>query len=258
MCLIALQWQPQADPCLLLVANRDEWHARPTAPLDYWSDTPHVLAGRDLQAGGTWMGVTRDGRFAALTNIRELEAGPAAGISRGQLVAEYLQPDLAEMDIWDYAQQVAQRGQDYAGFNLLLGDHKHLLHVSNRDKNGPQPVSPGIHGLSNALLDTPWPKVQTVTQGLKQAADMQADTETLLQIMDQRQAYPDAQLPDTGVGLEAEKMLSSPFICTPAYGTRGTTLLRLGQQTAEMVERRFDPQGHIRDERRYDMALHRV
>lgn len=255
MCLIALQWQPGADPCLVVVANRDEWHARPTAGLGYWDDAPHVLAGRDLQAGGTWMGVTRDGRFAALTNIRETHAAPAAQHSRGLLVADYLRPLKPQHTVWEYAQQVAAKSQRYAGFNLLLSDGQDLLHVSNRDAHTPQAVSPGVHGLSNALLDTAWPKVQAVTRALRDCDATQADSASLMRFMDQRQAYPSEQLPDTGVGEQAERMLSPAFICTPTYGTRGTTVLRLGSHSAEVVERRFNAQGEVHDEQAFEMYL---
>ncbi len=244
MCLIALQWLPAADPALVVVANRDEQHARETAALDYWPQAPHVLAGRDLVAGGTWMGLTSDGRFAALTNIREPQAAPGK-CSRGHLVADFLLPPRARISPWDYAQHMAIRGVEFSGFNLLVGDANELVYLSNRYAQSPLRVPPGLHGLSNALLDTPWPKLQAAKQGLDLALRADADGEALFEIMQRRQAYADPELPDTGVGLPLERLLSPPFICSPLYGTRSTTVLRLGARQASISERRFDAAGQV-------------
>ncbi|RZO83602.1 MAG: NRDE family protein [Oceanococcus sp.] len=254
MCLIALQWNPQAEWPLVVVANRDEQHARPTRELGIWPDAPAILAGRDLQAGGTWMGVNRYGGFAALTNYREPAADKGLR-SRGELVANYLKKPPPD-DLNAYAAQLPLAA--YAGFNLLLGDRKRLIYLSNRDPSTPKPVAPGTHGLSNALLDTPWPKLQGVRDGLacvQEAAEQPPDE--LLALMQRREPYPDATLPDTGVGLVFERFLSPPFICTPAYGTRNSTWLRLGQSRVDMFERRFDPAGQIAGESRESLSLER-
>lgn len=252
MCLIALHWNPESSWPLLLVANRDEQHARPTQPLGWWNDAPDVLAGRDLEAGGTWMGVNRHGQFAALTNYRE--RGAKKGLrSRGELVANYLK-NPPSGDLLDYAAGLPT--EDYAGFNLLLGDRARLVYLSNRDSRSPQAVSPGTHGLSNALLDTPWPKLVAVRDGLDaMVSNAELDASNMLSLMQRREHYPDAQLPDTGVGLVFERFLSPPFICTPAYGTRNTSCLRLGQRRIEFVERRFDPAGKISGETREAFEL---
>ena len=243
MCLIALSWQPGSDQPLLLLANRDEQHARPAAALAAWDDAPHVLAGRDLSAGGTWLGVTRQGRFAALTNYRE--PGAAAGTrSRGHLVADFLR---GELDPHHYAEQLQAEAQDYAGFNLLLGDSGQLIYLSNRAEGGPQSLRPGVYGLSNALLDTPWPKLLDLREGLRGLLGEESPPhDQALNLLMRREPYPDEVLPDTGVGLALERMLSPPFICTPVYGTRCSTWLRLARGEAELVERSFDASGKAR------------
>lgn len=241
MCLIALSWQPGSDQPLLLLANRDEQHARPATALAAWAEAPHVLAGRDLSAGGTWLGVTRQGRFAAITNYRE-PGGRAGARSRGHLVADFLR---GEQPPDRYAEQV--EAQDYAGFNLLLGDTGQLIYLSNRAEGGPRSLHPGVYGLSNALLDTPWPKLLDLREGLRGLLNAESPPhEQGLNLLMRREPYPDAALPDTGVGLALERMLSPPFICTPVYGTRCSTWLRLGRAQAEVVERSFDASGKAR------------
>lgn len=243
MCLIALSWQPEQDQRLLLLANRDEQHARPAAPLAFWDDAPEVLAGRDLSEGGTWLGVNRQGRFAALTNFREPGAKSATR-SRGHLVAEFLRGDMCPQD---YASRVQPAA--YAGFNLLLGDRETLVYLSNRDAAGARILPPGIYGLSNALLDTPWPKLRLVRDALRGALNGPAlDPAQAMHLMQRREPFPDRELPDTGVGLGLERMLSPPFICTPVYGTRCTTWLSLSSTTARICERSFDPAGGVSGE----------
>lgn len=247
MCLIALHWNPASPWPLQVVANRDEFHARPAQPLAWWQDAPGVLAGRDVQAGGTWLGLNRYGGFAALTNFRQPGASRTSR-TRGELVANYLKRPPPD-DLEGYLGKLPL--DDYAGFNLLLGDRKRLVYVSNRDAAKPRQVEPGSHGLSNALLDTPWPKLEAVRNGLdKLATSGCQDSEEAMALMQRREAFADEKLPDTGVGLATERVLSPPFICTPAYGTRNTTWLCLGQQRAEMIERRFSPDGEISGENR--------
>ena len=247
MCLIALHWSPNSPCPLQVVANRDEFHARPAAALAWWDDAPDVLAGRDLQAGGTWMGVNRYGGFAALTNYRQPGATESSR-SRGEIVANYLK-NPPQKDLEAYLRNLPL--DDYAGFNLLIGDRERLFYVSNRDANTPRPVAPGTHGLSNALLDTPWPKVEAVRSGLERlATGPQQQPESAMALMQRRQTFADEQLPDTGVGLSMERLLSPPFICTPAYGTRNTTWLSLGQEQAQMIERRYTPDGQLSGESR--------
>lgn len=237
MCLIALAWQAHPDYPLIVMANRDEFYRRPAMPARFWPEAPQMLAGRDLAAGGSWLGVTRLGRFAALTNYRD-PAAPAGGRSRGLLVSAFLQ---GQMSAGDYADRVAAEGAHYGGFNLLLGDGRELMVVSNRD-TAPRRLAPGIHGLSNHLLDTPWPKVEKAKAGL-QGALPDVTAESLLALLaDDRQA-DDAMLPDTGVGLAMERMLSPLFIHSSQYGTRASTVLMQGHERVHFLEQAFDERG---------------
>lgn len=237
MCLIALAWQVHPDYPLIVAANRDEFHARATAPARFWAEAPALLAGRDLAAGGTWMGVTRSGRFAALTNVRE--PGQAQGSrSRGLLVSEYL---LSEMEPLAYAETVMAAGGDYSGFNLLVADGDTLVACSNRG-TPPTVLAPGVYGLSNHLLDSPWPKVVRAREALRAQAG-EPTVEGLLRLLADDAAAPDEELPDTGVGLDLERLLSSPFIRSAAYGTRSSTVLLAGRDRIRLVEQGFGPEG---------------
>lgn len=237
MCLIVLAWQAHPDYPLIVAANRDEFHARATAPARFWPEAPAVLAGRDLAAGGTWMGVTRSGRFAALTNFREPAAAKGSR-SRGLLVSEYL---LSSMEPMAYAEQVMADAGLYSGFNLLLGDADRLVVASNRG-TPPTVLPPGVYGLSNHLLDSPWPKVERARAAL--AARLPAPgVDSLLQLLADDAAAPDEDLPDTGVGLDLERLLSSPFIRSPGYGTRSSTVLLAGRARIRCVEQGFGPDG---------------
>ncbi len=252
MCLIALDWQPNSPIPLRLVANRDELHARPAAAAGFWDDAPDILAGRDLSQGGTWLGLHRSGAFAALTNYRDPKAPPGER-SRGALVAEFLRQPQAPLD---YAAAVHQQGTAFAGFNLLVGDRHSLAYVSNRDLQGPRLLAAGTYGLSNALLDSPWPKLRTVRDGLTALlGEAPVSAEAALALMARREAFPDHQLPDTGVGLSMERLLSPPFICTQIYGTRCTTWVELSLNQAQLVERSFDPAGRISGEVRETLDL---
>ena len=229
MCLLTFRWNQHPTHALVLAANRDEFYERPTDPAHFWDDAPHVLAGRDRSAGGTWMGVTRTGRWAALTNVRALDIRdpkPDAP-SRGHLVADFLTGTTSPRN---YIADVAARGSRYNGFNLLVGTPACCLYYSNHDGTI-RTVSPGTHGLSNHLLDTPWPKVERSTRRLEQAVETAngaaPNPNALLDLLDDRTRAPDEALPDTGVGLEAERMLSPPFIESPDYGTRASTVLLL-------------------------------
>lgn len=233
MCLIALAWQLHPDYPLIIAANRDEFYARPTAPAMFWEDSPAILAGRDLSAGGTWLGVTRSGRFAALTNFRNPRAATAER-SRGVLVSAYLQGDDDPMA---YAERVAAEGEHYGGFHLLLGTPQALVVVGNQGQP-PQRLSSGVYVLSNHRLDTPWPKVEKARQRLYAALAAPAP-ETLLVLLADEEIPADELLPDTGVGLHVERMLSPLFIRTPQYGTRASTVLMLGQQRIYFSEQTF-------------------
>lgn len=234
MCLITLAWQAHPDYPLVLAANRDEFYQRGAAPARFWEESPLVLAGRDLSAGGTWLGVTRQGRVAALTNYRE--PGAVRGErSRGLLVSAFLQGDSEPMA---YAQAVADAGGHYGGFNLLVGTPREMVVVSNRGM-APRHLPAGVHGLSNHLLDTPWPKVEKARAAL--TGQLAAPSEdALLQLLADHQIAPDAELPDTGVGLMMERLLSPLFIRSPQYGTRVSTALLVGRDRIRFSEQTFN------------------
>lgn len=237
MCLIALAWQAHPDYPLIVAANRDEFHHRPAAAARFWPEAPAVLAGRDLAAGGTWLGITRRGRFAALTNVRE--PGAAQGSrSRGLLVSAFLQGGDSPQT---YAAAVAADGAAYSGFNLLVGDADSLWWVSNRAP-APAPVVPGVHALSNHLFNTPWPKVQRARDGLAAALAVPS-AERLFALLADDRAAPDDELPDTGVGLAMERLLSPPFIRSGGYGTRCSSVLLAGRERILFAEQTFTPDG---------------
>lgn len=240
MCLIAFAYRVHPRYSLVVAANRDEFYRRPTAPAAFWSECPGVLAGRDLEQGGTWLGVTRDGRFAALTNYRDPAANRNGARSRGELVRDYLCGALAPRE---YLERARAAGGDYNGFNLLAGDAGGLWYYSNRTDVVAE-VAPGVHGLSNHLLDTSWPKVAKAKAGL--AACLGGSEEALaaglFALLADDAPAPDAALPDTGVGLEWERTLSPVFIASADYGTRSSTMVLLGEGGTRFAERTW-PEG---------------
>ena len=238
MCLIVFAWRPGHAQPLIVAANRDEFYARPSLPLAQWPQAPHVHAGRDLEAGGTWLGIGAHGRFAALTNIRDPHQPPARK-SRGELVARFLTGDAS---IDDYLSDVVGRAPEYAGFNLLLGNAHELWHFNAR-RSEPVMLEPGVYGLSNAGLDTPWPKLLKARAALSAVLN-DPQPERLLALLGDAQTAPFAELPDTGVGLATESLLSSVFIASQSYGTRASTALIVqADGTRRMVERSFGPYG---------------
>ena len=256
MCLIVFDWRPdaQAGALLTLAANRDEFFARATAPLDWWTDAPDVLAGRDLVGGGTWLGLTRDGRFAALTNHRDPRAFRADAPTRGALVADYLVGQRRAS--LDYLCDIAERGAAYNGFNLIVGDfvRRELGWYCNRADAAPSLLPEGVHGISNAVLDTPWPKLVRKRAELGKLTE-RGDTpelDALIELMRDPRVAADETLPSTGISLERERALSAAFIETPDYGTRGTTALRVrttGAMVGVEIAERSDDDGSHRIER---------
>jgi uncharacterized protein with NRDE domain len=222
VCLILVAWQAHPDYPLVVAANRDEFYARRTAGADFWPDHPQILAGRDLEAGGTWLGITRSGRFAALTNYRDPATLKPQAPSRGQLVADFLAGETAIDSYLDALDAAA-----YNGFNLLLGDHDKLVAFSNISMQRHE-LAPGVYGLSNALLDTPWPKVGAGKTALSGALAALPDESALFRLLRDDTRHPDAALPATGVSLEWERLLSAAFIRSPAYGTRCSTVIKFG------------------------------
>lgn len=226
MCLILLAWQAHAEYPLVVAANRDEFYGRRTASADFWPESPNVLAGRDLEAGGTWLGISRDGRFAALTNFRQGLNERKGAPSRGKLVTHYLQ-DSTSPDA--YLAQLQPQVGEYNGFNLLAGDMGELCWLSNRGDT-PVRLTPGIHGLSNHLIDTPWPKVRRGKAALAQAMSTLPQVEPLLALLKDPHVAADEDLPHTGISLESERLLSSAFIHSENYGTRSSTVLLADRQ----------------------------
>jgi len=242
MCLISFAYRVHPDFPLIVAANRDEFLNRETAPADYWDDYPEILAGRDLQAGGTWMGVTTAGRFAAVTNYRDPSSELKGVPSRGELVTQFLRgtstselfPESAGIDV-----------DAYNGFNLLTFDGAHMGYMSNTNRSIRRLLAPGIYGLSNHLLDTPWPKVQLAKSSLeKQVSAATPDTENMLGFLRDDRITADELLPSTGVPLEIERALSASFIRFPGYGTRSSTVIIYGMDgSVTFTERTFDVSG---------------
>ena len=254
MCLIVFAVRTTPEVPLVVLANRDELHRRPTAAAQFWDDVPSVLAGRDLEQGGTWLGIDRRGRWAAVTNYREPGQRRGDALSRGELVAGYLEEGASPRD---WAEGIAERGRRYNGFSLLVGHVGDVWFVSNRG-GGPHPVEAGVHGLSNHLLDTPWPKVERLREGLRESLQGPQPPKPwrLLTLLDDRCQPPDEELPDTGVGLELERLLSSPLIVSPEYGTRSSTVLMIqANGQVSFVERQLDPEGATSGLREFDFHL---
>lgn len=259
MCLILFALASHPRFPLIVAANRDEQYERPSRPLQWWpevsKETPHLLAGLDLEAGGTWLGLTRSGRFAAITNVREGVPRESWQRSRGELTRNFLQGDSSPAA---YAALAHAQGEHYAGFNLLVGDAHAFYYCSNRGE-APRRLSPGIYGLSNDSLDTAWPKVVSGKIALRQSLAMGTPTtDDLLQILADTHVPDAAELPDTGVGAEIERLLATSFIASADYGTRASTALLLDSAgEVEMVEQNF-LSGGVRGERlRYQFQLQR-
>ena len=242
MCLILFAWQAHPRYPLMVAANREEFHERPTAAAEFWPDSPELLAGRDLQAGGTWLGVTRSGRFAAITNYREpLEPEMPLEHSRGHLVRDFLVGEALPMN---HADHLMEQGPAYRGFNLLLGNTESLVNVSNRSER-PVTVSSGSHGLSNHLLDTDWPKVHSGRAHLESLLrDDRVEPEALFELLTDR-TLKSGKMPEDFENSDLpEQLMRHYFIVSPVYGTRSSTVLLLDRDgNVEFVERQFDPGG---------------
>jgi uncharacterized protein with NRDE domain len=239
MCLILFAHQLRSDLPLVLLANRDEYLARATAPLAPWAEEPAVVGGRDLEAGGSWLGVGADGRWAAVTNVREGEASLPGAPSRGWLVRDFL---LGRNPPEAFIAGIAPRMETYAGFNLLLGDGSEVWWVSNREAI-PVRLPPGLYGLSNGRLDSPWPKVERGKAALRALlAGPLPTAEAGFRLLADRETCPDHHLPATGISLAWERSLSPVFIVAPehGYGTRSSTvLLRAATGETQVAERSF-------------------
>jgi uncharacterized protein with NRDE domain len=254
MCLLLIALQSHPDYPLILAANRDEFYDRPTAAADFWSAAPEVLGGRDLKAGGTWLGITRRGRVAAVTNYREGPREPEAPRSRGSLVSDFL---IEGFSPEEYLQRVHRDADRYRGFNLLVGDPSALWYYSNREGQA-RSLQPGAYGLSNHLLDTPWPKVAALKGGFTPLlGSPEAElTHRLFQLLSDRRQARDSDLPVTGVSPDWERVLSSAFIVSSNYGTRSSTVILFRQdRNIIFIERSFGPGGTAAGEARYQLGL---
>jgi len=239
MCLILFAYRKHPDYPLVLIANRDEYYARPTQSAHWWQDAP-LLGGRDLEAGGTWLGIDRGGRLAAVTNVREPGGMKAGERSRGELTRGFLS---ASKPPRDYLDEVGERARDYAGFNLLLGDTRELWFLSNRAPEVRR-VEAGVYGISNGSFDEPWPKLSSGKAELAAELGGDIDPGRLMGILTDHRVAEDHQLPSTGVPLDVERMLSSRFIRSPGYGTRASTVLLIGRDgRVEFTEQNFGEEG---------------
>ena len=241
MCLILFSHNDHPDYRLILAANRDEYYNRPTQPLSFWQDAPSILAGRDLKSKGTWLGVSRSSKIAAVTNFRDPASQKENAPSRGLLVSNFL---AGKESPKSYLAQVKTIGHLYNGFNLIVGNGSELYYYSNRGGDF-QRMESGLHGISNHLLDTPWPKLEKGKADFQtMLAGKKINIENIFSILGDRSYPPDDKLPDTGVGLERERLLSSIFITSKDYGTHSSSIV-LMKRTGEItfIERTFVSEG---------------
>lgn len=252
MCLITFQWQPDDENTLILSANRDEFFHRPTEALHPWQEIEGIYAGKDLSQGGTWLGVHKNGRFAALTNHRDMTIEePKNPISRGSLAVDFLASNIGPLE---YLQSLEAKAELYAGFNLLVADKNQLVYFSNRSRKAPRILTSGIYGLSNALLDSPWPKLQLAKQQLTDWLAKKDPQLPLVGLLASTATAEDSLLPNTGIGLDTERMLSCQKIISPSYGTRCSTGLIINRQHIQVDEISWQANGEKLDEKSYRIA----
>ena len=234
MCLVVIGFDCHPRYRLILAGNRDEFHDRPAAPLAWWDDVPAILAGRDLAAGGTWLGLDHRGRLAVITNFRDPAAHRPEGPSRGTLIPRFLS---TRAPATAFAADISSQAADMSGFNLLLFDGADLALAANQPAPAARRLQPGVYGLSNHRLDTPWPKLRRAReQFARLVAQPRPTARQLTRALRDRQPADDHELPDTGLGMARERLLSAPFIVDPAYGTRCTTVVLMGRDGSIEVE----------------------
>jgi uncharacterized protein with NRDE domain len=263
MCLILLAWQSHAEYPLIVAANRDEFYARRTRPASWWGQAVSLLAGRDEEAGGTWLGINRRGRFAVLTNVRAPSERNPHATSRGLLVLSALQ---TSQSLASWLQDCSARASSFNGFNLVLAEPvvaasraapSQMIYLSNRLDEGPRSLQPGIYGLSNAHLDTPWPKVTKGVTGFACRVAQRVDIDALFELMADREIVSDAELPSTGIPRDWERALSAMLIRANGYGTRATTVITVRRDgLVTFVERSYDPanpEAHF--DRRFEFVI---
>ena len=256
MCLIAIAYEAHPEYPLVVAANRDEYYDRQASQAHFWDEYPAVLAGRDLQAGGTWLGIDRHGRFGAITNFRSAGTNSDDAPSRGHLVSDFL---CGRVPARAYLSRIATAAHRYNGFNLLLRDGGGLFYFSNRDSGSnaaPRKLEPGVYGLSNHLLDTPWPKVVQAKERFGRIIGSGQPLENLFDILKDSEPVPDHVLPETGIDTARERLLSSIFIASETYGTRCSTVLSLSTtHRARFIERSYDPGGVPSDSVEYRFTV---
>jgi uncharacterized protein with NRDE domain len=258
MCLIALAWRCHPRYQLALIANRDEFHARPAAPAEFHDDAPEVFGGRDLEKGGGWLQVSMRKRLAAVTNVRVGRPPEAATRSRGELVHRYVRGNEPGLPGW-----LRESASQFGRYNLLAWDGERLHFAGNYPEFHTQPVAPGLHRLSNAALDEDWPKARLAEHALRDWLDSQdaqlpkPTLSLLITALADREKAPDAELPDTGIGIELERMLSSPFIVGDSYGTRSSTIVLVDDESIFFYEGRYGPGGRFLGETRERLPLSR-
>ena len=239
MCLIVFAWQVIPGTPLIAAGNRDEFYDRPASAADWWQDYPNVYAGRDLKGGGTWMGITRDGRFATITNVRAPAETRTDAPSRGRLVADFLAGGASPAQ---YIEQIAADASQYNGFNLIVGDREQLIWFSNRagdDERNGKPLAPGVYGLSNAGLDASWPKVVRTKSQFASLLCQCAPEDAFFEMLSDTTRASDCRLPKTGVSIELERMLSAVYIESPDYGTRASTVVKLAANDEPLLYERL-------------------
>jgi len=241
MCLIGIAYRSHPKHALVLAANRDEFHDRPSAAAAPWTDQPAIFGGRDLRQKGSWLAVSTAGRLAAVTNVRRMVPPDPSAPSRGGLVRKFLEHGGSAAE---FARELAEDAENYSGFNLLLYDGAELRYVTNAPEFRDQAVAPGVHALANAELDAPWPKSRRVREALEAwSRDSWESFTPLFKALADRTPGAEAELPNTGVGKSLEKLLSSPFIVSPNYGTRCSTVVAIGEGKIDFSERRFERSG---------------
>ena len=253
MCLIFLSFNQHPDYPLIIAANRDEFYDRPATALGLWPEYPNILAGKDLTGGGTWLGVTKSGYFAMLTNYRDMASIKANAPTRGKLVLDYL---AGEFDPSNYLLALDASSSLYNGYNIILGTLNDPWYYSNQNHEMFR-LGTGLYGLSNALLDTNWPKVDSGKEKFKQIIEQESlDFEALMSFMYDKTLASDENLPDTGIGYEKEKLLSSMFIELPGYGTRNTTLLvKDKNDNVQLIERTYYHKDNSTSELKFEFSI---
>jgi uncharacterized protein with NRDE domain len=253
LCLINFHFHDHPTYKLIVAANRDEFYQRPTAPASFWKDQPNILAGRDLLQMGTWFGVTKSGRFAALTNYRDPKLPETGEFSRGEVVRSFL---AGEQSPEEFLQRLKLDRNKNAGYNVLIGDGDKLFHYNNFLDESNE-ITPGTHGLSNATLDTPWPKVVKGKQMLQNYVSnhKEMDANELFRITSNSEQANDEDLPNTGVGIELERILSSLFITSHEYGTRSSTVLLIDKENNVSFQERTYQLGKFHREKQYTFSV---